>query len=140
MAASRQDTVFEIDEDDDEIDELNELNGKKTINPGDFLKITLRNQTINISQITSVNKNSAGIITSISRDSKVTIPGTGPNILSQIADFNRDNNISILVNSSGVYAAPQRPKMGGKRRRTNRKRRRTIRKRRRTIRKRTRKY
>ena len=134
MAASRQDTVFEIDEDDDEIDELNELNKKKTINPGDFLKITLRNQTINISQITSVNKNSAGIITSISRNSKLTIPGTDPNILREIADFNRDNEISILVNSIGVSPAPQRPKMGGKRRRTNRKR--TIRKRRRrTIRK-----
>ena len=31
MAASRQDTVFEIDEDDDEIDELNELNKKKQL-------------------------------------------------------------------------------------------------------------
>lgn len=138
MAASRQDTVFEIDEDDDEINEFNELNTIKTINPGDFLKITLRNQSINISQITSVNKNSAGMITSISRDSKLTIPGTDPNILSQIAEFNRDNNISILVNNRGISDAPQRPKMGGKRRRTNRKRR-TIRKRRRTIRKRTRK-
>jgi hypothetical protein len=137
MAASRQDTVFEIDEDDDEVDEFNKLNGKKTINPGDFLKIALRNQGINISQITSVNKNSAGIITSISRNSKLTIPGTDPNILREIADFNRDNNISILVNNRGISDAPQRPKMGGKRRRTNRKR--TIRKRRRTIRKRTRK-
>ena len=137
MAASRQDTIFEIDEDDDEVDEFNKLNGKKTINPGDFLKIALRNQGINISQITSVNKNSAGIITSISRNSKLTIPGTDPNILREIADFNRDNNISILVNNRGISDAPQRPKMGGKRRRTNRKR--TIRKRRRTIRKRTRK-
>jgi hypothetical protein len=136
MAASRQDTIFEIDEDDDE-DEFNKLNRKKTINPGDFLKIALRNQGINISQITSVNKNSAGIITSISRNSKLTIPGTDPNILREIADFNRDNNISILVNNRGISDAPQRPKMGGKRRRTNRKR--TIRKRRRTIRKRTRK-
>jgi len=136
MAASRQDTIFEIDEDDDEVVEFNKLNGIKTINPGDFLKIALRNQGMNISQITGVNKNSAGIITSISRDSKVTIPGTDPNILREISDFNRDNDISILVNSSGVYPAPQRPKMGGKRRRTNRKKRRTIRKRRRTIRKR----
>ena len=137
MAASRQYTVFEIDEDDNEVQEFNKLNGIKTINPGDFLKIALRNQGINISQIISVNKNSAGTITSISRDSKVTIPGTNPNILREIADFNRDNEISILVNSIGVSPAPQRPKMGGKRRRTNRKR--TIRKRRRTIRKRTRK-
>jgi hypothetical protein len=134
MAASRQYTVFEIDEDDDD-EEFNKLNGIKTINPGDFLKIALRNQSINISQITSVNKNSAGEITSISRDSKVTIPGTDPNILREIADFNRENKITKLVNNSGISAAPQRP-MGGKRRRTNRKRRRTIRKRRRTIRKR----
>jgi len=136
MAASRQYTVFEIDEDDNEVQEFNKLNGIKTINPGDFLKIALRNQGINISQIISVNKNSAGTITSISRDSKVTIPGTNPNILREIADFNWNNGISILVNSSGISDAPQRPKMGGKRRRTNRKRRRTIRKRRRTIRKR----
>ena len=137
MAEASQHTVFEIDEDSDKLSELNELNRIKTINPGDFLKIDLRNQSINISQITSLNKNSEGIITSISRNSKLTIPGTDPNILREIADFNRDNEISILVNSIGVSPAPQRPKMGGKRRRTNRKR--TIRKRRRTIRKRTRK-
>lgn len=130
--AAEQHTVFEIDEGDDEDDEFNKLNRKKTINPGDFLKIALRNQSINISQITSVNKNSAGIITSISRDFKVTIPGTDPNILSRIAEFNFENKITQVVNSSGISAAPQRPKMGGKRRsRTNKRgKRRSIRKRR----------
>ena len=128
--AAEQHTVFEIDAGDDVIDTLNDLNIKKTINVGDFLKIMLRNQNVSIEKIT-VNKNSQGFIISISTNSKRTFYAS-PTISREIAEFNFENKITQVVNSSGISDAPQILKRGGKRRRRTNKRgkRRSIKKRR----------
>ena len=128
--ASEEKTVFEIDQEeyeDENNEKLNELNIIKEIKNGDFLKIDSRDQSISIKQITEINKDKQKI-KSISTNLILEIDGRSTNILREIGDFNRENNITNLVNSTGIYDAPQtpkpkpKPKIGGKRRRRTNKR------------------